>query len=135
MELIEIKQAKKQLVVEETLLESSSIRMSCINGLTMQDVSATNVKIFDANLSDLEIFGAQLGGAYIHSVGMPPEGHPNYEAGAKQRPLKFDDCDLTGSTISNCNLSDVNILDCNLTGMTLNGILVDDLFKAYNGGE
>jgi uncharacterized protein YjbI with pentapeptide repeats len=132
MELIEIISSTKQLNVREAMLENSKIAMSCINGLEMQDVSATNVKIFDANLSDLEISGAQLGGAHIHSIGMPPEGHPHYDPNAKQRPLKFDDCNLEGSTITNCDLSGVAISDCTLTGLTINGILVEELLRVYN---
>jgi uncharacterized protein YjbI with pentapeptide repeats len=94
-------------------------------------VCITGLKIEDANLSDLEIKYAQLGGAYIHDIGMPPEGHPAYDPNAKQRPLKFENCDLQGSTITDCNLSGVNISNCNLGGMKINGIDVDDLLKAY----
>ena len=32
------------------------------------------MKIINANLSDLEIEGAQLGGAYIHNIGMTING-------------------------------------------------------------
>jgi len=131
MELIEIINTAKQLNVYEARMENSTIRMSCINGLTMDDVSATNVKISDANLSDLEINGAQMGGAYIHNIGMPPKGHPYYDANAIHRPLKFDNCDLNDSTITDCNLNGVNISNCNLTGMSINGILVEDLLQAY----
>jgi uncharacterized protein YjbI with pentapeptide repeats len=132
MELIEIINSAKQLNVYEARIENSKITMSCINGLQMNDVSATNVKISDANLSDLEINGAQMGGAYIHSIGMPPEGHMYYDPNAEQRPLKFEDCDLQGSTITDCNLSEVAISDCNLSGMTIDGILLEDLLKVYN---
>ncbi|MBB5394695.1 pentapeptide repeat-containing protein [Mucilaginibacter sp. AK015] len=132
MKLIEIINTAKQLNVREAMLENSTIKTACLNGLQMNDVSATNMKIFDANLSDLEICYAQLGGAYIHSIGLPPEGHPNYDANARQRPLKFDDCYLAGSTVTNCDLSGVAISDCNLTGTTINGILVEDLLKAYH---
>lgn len=131
MELVEIINCEKQLHVYEARMEKSKIAMSCINGLLMNDVSATNVIISDANLSDLEINGAQMGGAYIHSIGMPPKGHPYYDPEAKQRPLKFEDCDLTGSTITDCDLSGVAITDCKLTGMTINGIKVEDLLQAY----
>ena len=95
------------------------------------DISAKNLKIINANLSDLEIEGAQLGGAYIHNIGMPPKGHPFYDPDAKQRPLQFEDCDLNGTTIEKCNLSGVSISNCDLTGMRINGILVEDLLKAY----
>jgi uncharacterized protein YjbI with pentapeptide repeats len=133
MELVEIINAKKQLNVYEAMLEHSTIRASCINHMVMNNVSAINVKITDANLSDLELGYAQLGGAYIHDIGLPPEGHPHYNSSAKQRPLKFENCFLEGSTITNCNLAQVSISDCNLTGMAINGILVTDLLEAYKG--
>ena len=109
-----------------------NIKRAMIDGSYFEDISAKDIKITNANLSDLEIEGAQLGGAYIHNIGMPPKGHPFYDAAAKQRPLKFEDCELSASTISNCNLSDVSIADCELKGMRINGILVEDLLKAYH---
>lgn len=121
METIEIKEDCKILIAKQAML----------NGSSFNDVSMTNVKIVDANLSDLEIEYAQLGGAYIHNIGMPPKGHPMYNPDIKQRPLRFEDCDLNNSTITNCNLSGVAINDCNLNGMTINGIAVEDLLNGY----
>ncbi len=104
-----------------------------------------NTKITNANLSDLEIEGAQLGGAFIHNIGMPPKGHPLYDAAAKQRPPRFEDCYLAGTSITNCNLSGVVINDCNLsgvviddcnvTGMKINGILMEDLLQVYKNAN
>ena len=101
----------------------------------------TCCKIENANLTDLEIFGARLGGAYIHNVGGPPKGHPNYDPDFKQGQLKFEDCNLTATTfndcnltalhINDCNLTDLEITHCNLTGMKIHGILVADLLNAY----
>jgi uncharacterized protein YjbI with pentapeptide repeats len=107
------------------------VKRAMIDGSYFEDVSATGVKMKDANLSGLEIEGAQLGGAYIHNIGMPPEGHPAYDPAARQRPLKFENCDLNGSTLTNCNLSNLSIADCNLSGMTINGILVEDLLRGH----
>ncbi|BAU52785.1 pentapeptide repeat-containing protein [Mucilaginibacter gotjawali] len=106
-----------------------SVKRAMIDHSTFEDVSAKNLKITDANLSDMEIEGAQLGGAYIHNIGMPPAGHPFYDPDARQRPLKFEDCDLNGSSIVNCNLSGVNIIGCNIKGLMINGIAVEDLLK------
>ncbi|SHM58123.1 Pentapeptide repeat-containing protein [Mucilaginibacter sp. OK098] len=131
-EHLEILEARKILNVKWSNLDDSKFREFCMNNACIEDVCATGVKIMDANLSDLEIEGAQLGGAYIHNIGMPPKGHPNYDPAAKQRPLTFENCDLNNSTITDCNLNNVSITDCNLTGMTINGILVEDLLKAYN---
>jgi len=125
METIKIKEAVKVLEVTRAMLDGS----------TFNDVAMKSVKITNANLSDLEIEGAQLGGAFIHNVGMPPVGHPLYDATAKQRPLRFEDCYLADSTIPNCNLSGIVIDDCNVTGMKINGILLEDLLDAYNKGK
>jgi uncharacterized protein YjbI with pentapeptide repeats len=121
MEIIEIKQGHKVIEAQKAML----------NGSSFHDVAMINVKISDANLSDLEIDGAQLGGAYIHGIGMPPMGHPMYDPDAKQRPLRFEHCDLHDSTLNHCNLSGVVISDCNLKGMKINGIPVEDLLEAY----
>ena len=105
MEKIEIKEDRKIIEARNAMLNSSYFN----------DVAMANVKIINANLSDLEIEGA----------------HPMYDPEAKQRPLRFEDCDLNRSTITRCNLTGVAISDCYLNGMTINGILVEDLLQYY----
>src|SRR5580693_2785557 len=90
MEKIEIREEVKVIVANTAMLNDSTFR----------DVAMMNVKIVDANLSDLEIEGAQLGGAYIHNIGMPPKGHPHHNEGVTMRPVKFADCYLAGSKFS-----------------------------------
>jgi uncharacterized protein YjbI with pentapeptide repeats len=121
MEKIEIKEDCKILMVKSAMLNNSQF----------DDVAMTNVKIANANLSDLEIEGAQLGGAFSHNVGMPPKDHPMYDPDARQRPLRFEDCDLNNSTLTNCNLSGVTVSDCNIQGMKINGIAVEELLANY----
>ncbi|HTD39170.1 MAG TPA: pentapeptide repeat-containing protein [Mucilaginibacter sp.] len=119
MEKIEIKEDCKIIIANKAMLDNSDFF----------DVAMTNVKIANANLSDLEIEGAQLGGAFIHNIGMPPKDHPMYDPEARQRPLRFEDCDLHGSTFNNCNLSGVELTDCNIKGMKINGILIESLIN------
>lgn len=121
MEKIEIREDRRIIIANKAMLNDSNFH----------DVAMMNVKIIDANLSDLEIEGAQLGGAYIHNIGMPPKGHSMYDPAARQRPLRFENCDLNNSTISDCNLSGVAINDCNLNGMTIDGVPVEDMLNAY----
>jgi uncharacterized protein YjbI with pentapeptide repeats len=106
-------------------------RNAMLNGSYFNDVAMTNVKIINANLSDLEIEGAQIGGAYIHNIGGPPPGHPMYDANFKQRPVRFENCDLNNSMFTDCNLSGVAITQSNLKGKTINGVEVEELLKAY----
>jgi uncharacterized protein YjbI with pentapeptide repeats len=104
-------------------------RNAMLNGSYFNDVAMTGVRIINANLSDLEIEGAQLGGAFIHNIGGAPEGHPVYDPNFEQRPLRFEDCDLHGSTITNCNLSGIQITDCNISGLTIDGVNIEELLK------
>lgn len=132
MEKIEIKEDGKIIEARNAMLNNSYFN----------DVAMCNVTIINANLSDLEIEGAQLGGAFIHNIGGPPKGHPMYDPNFEQRPLRFEDCNLHGSTITDCNLSEVAITDCNLSGvaitdcnlkgMMIDGVLVEELLKNFN---
>lgn len=112
-------------------LDGSTFVMLKMTNATFNDVNLSKLKITNANLSDLEIEDAQLGGAYIHNIGFPQPGHPAYNADTKQRAVRFEDCNFSGSTITNCNLQGVAITDCDTNGMTINGILVDELMKKY----
>ncbi|RZK38129.1 MAG: pentapeptide repeat-containing protein [Pedobacter sp.] len=132
MEKLEIINADKILDVQMSQLNGSSFQNVMMNALLLNDVSMIHCKIINANLSDLEIEGAQIGGAYIRNIGGPPEDHPAYDPAFKQRPVKFENCDLNNSSFSSCDLSDVSINACNLSGMRIDGILVTDLLNAYN---
>jgi hypothetical protein len=121
METMEINEDCKILLVTRAMLNDSQFK----------DAAMVNVRSSMQNLSDLEIEGAQLGGAYIHNIGMPPKGHPMYDANARQRSLRFEDCDLHNSTITNCDLRGAVLRDCNISGMVINGVLVDTLLIEY----
>jgi uncharacterized protein YjbI with pentapeptide repeats len=128
-EKVSIIETTKIIDAKYSHLDGSTFVMLKMSNASFNDVDLSKLKITNANLTDLEIEDAQLGGAYIHNIGMPPEGHPAYNPAAKQRPLRFDDCDLSHSTINNCNLQGVAITDCNIAGMTINGILIEDLLN------
>jgi uncharacterized protein YjbI with pentapeptide repeats len=132
MEPIEIADIKNTVNVRNASLDDSRFICASLQRLYFEDVTMAGTKITNANLSNLEIDGAQMGGAYIHNIGMPPEGHPFYNASAKQEPLRFENCDLSKTTFTNCNLNGIDISDCNLDGMKINGVMVMELLKNYN---
>ncbi|MDQ1913828.1 pentapeptide repeat-containing protein [Paenibacillus sp. GD4] len=152
MEIIDQRENKQKVVVRNSSLTGAefencraeevsfrnvslpNFRVACadLSGAHFKDVNMSRTFITDANLSDLEIDGAQLGGAYIHNIGLPPKGHPAYrEDQGRQRPLRFEMCELTGSTISLSDLSGVRIEGCNIEGLTIDGIDVSALLKRY----
>lgn len=125
MDIIEIKEDCKVIIAKNAMLNNSDFF----------DVAMTNAKIVNANLSDLEIEGAQLGGAYIHNIGMPPKDHPMFDPDARQRPLRFEDCDLNNSTFTKCDLNAVELIDCDIKGLKINGILIEELINQYTVGK
>ena len=48
------------------------------------------------------------------------------------RAARFENVALTGAVFRNVCLGSVIIDDANLEGMKINGVLVTDLFRAYN---
>ncbi len=131
MDNITITQTPEVLSLAHGCIAEVSFVDTFVKHLSLENVCLTNAIIRNANLSDIEIEGAQLGGAYIHNIGMPPADHPLYDPAAKQRPLKFEDCTLEGSEFLHCDLSHVRLNDCTITGMLINGIPVADLLAAY----
>ena len=132
MEKLEITNAKKRLVIEDVCMDGSTFTNVSGKALLWDDVNLTGTKIKNANLSDLEIKGAQLGGAHFQHIGLPSREHAHYDPNAKQRPLRFESCDLNNSSIIGCNLTGVEINDCNLEGMKINGIAVTELFQVFD---
>ena len=112
-------------------MDGSTFSNVCGIALIWDDVNLTGTKIKNANLSDLEIKGAQLGGAHFQHIGLPSQGHAHHDANAKQRPLRFEECDLNNSVIIGCDLSGVEIKDCHLEGMKINGIEVTELLRVF----
>jgi len=131
METIKITGVEKPVVAAESILQHSSFTKVCLNHTVFNDVAMAFVQIINADLSNMEIDGAQLGGAYIHNVGMPPEGHPAYDPQSKHAPLKFECCDLVGTVFTDCKLNQVSIIDCDLQGMKIDGILVTEMLKQF----
>ena len=128
---IDINYTTNLIKVKDTCIDNSTFENVSVQGLYFNDVNLSGTKIVNANMSNIEIEGAGLGGAYIHNIGMPPEGHPAYDPDAKQAPLRFENCDFEASTITDCNLANVAIKDCNIKGMTINGIPVEILLENF----
>jgi len=129
---MEIIDQREKLTVRNSNVSGAGFACVDLSGTTFTNVNMSGIKIQDANLSDLEIFEAQLGGAYIHGIGLPPAGHPAYrEDQGRQRPLRFEMCELAGSTITSCDLSDVRIEGCKIEGLMIDGIDVAALIRRY----
>ncbi|MEB2777958.1 pentapeptide repeat-containing protein [Algoriphagus sp. D3-2-R+10] len=119
---------KEQLKLENSCIEIIADNMM-LDESVFTNVSMQKIKITDANLSDLHVEGAQLGGAIFENIGMPPEDHPAYDANLEQRPLMFENSDLSKSRFVNYNLTQVELVDCYVKGLIINGISIESLFS------
>lgn len=98
--------------------------------MNFENVNLSRSKIQNANLSNLHIEDAQIGGATFRNIGLPPKGHPNYDPDAgKQEPVTFTNCNLSEAIFSEADLSGVDIKNCNIKGLKIDGILIEELIK------
>jgi len=49
------------------------------------------------------------------------------------RLSRFRDVNLTGANFTDAKLANASIVDSNIKGLTINGVLVSELFRAYEG--
>jgi hypothetical protein len=85
---------------------------------TMQRVSKSLV-VEDCNLAGSSFSDVNLENASFHDVNL--------------RMSRFRDVNLSGASFTDVDLSSASIVDSRLTGLTINGVLVSELIRAYQG--
>jgi len=93
-----------------------------------------------ADMRNTRFDGVNLAGAYFYAVLTEARFHDTNLAGAD-----FDDVNLSGArlhninlseaTFDNLNLSNAAITNAKLDGMTIDGVLVSDLFAAWKQAQ
>lgn len=115
------KETWKVINAEHTCFEGSRFVHLDAERMYFENVSIAGTKLTNVNMSNIIIDGAQMGGAYIHNIGIPEKGDANFNAGTANKPIIFEKCDLNNVEIKNCEVN----------GMKINGILVEDLLEYY----
>lgn len=95
-------------------------------GTTFTNINLTGARFHDINFSDVNFSAAQLGGTVFRHIGPPP-----HEQGVRQRPVTFEEMTLCDSVFRDVDLSNVRLEKCDMAGMTIDGVLVTDLLRAY----
>ncbi|QJD85559.1 GNAT family N-acetyltransferase [Cohnella herbarum] len=102
-------------------LQNSQFTDCNLSGSKFTNLNLTHVLLADLRLSGSEIGLVSLDGVYFHDTNL----------GADKKPILFERCDLSGSELRGCNLTNVNIRQCDLSGMKINDIPADELLSAY----
>jgi len=126
-EVVEVNQSWKVIRARRACLDGSSFVQTGAMNMHFDDVSLVGTKIHNANLSNIEIKHAQMGGAYFSEIGSPEEGEPHYDPATAGKPVRFEHCDLRGAVLSDCNLSQVEIVNCHIRGLKINGVDIEEL--------
>ncbi|NBB80953.1 MAG: pentapeptide repeat-containing protein [Verrucomicrobia bacterium] len=106
-------------------LTGSRFQDVCLGDAEFDNVSLVRAKFHNINFSDITVTAAQIGGATFKHIGLPPG------AEGQQRPLRFEEADLPGTSFAKCDLSGVEMEDCKTDGMKIDGILVADMIAAF----
>ena len=109
--------------VEHKDLAGSEFRHVNLSGTIFEDVDLSKAKIFDVNLRGADIGAVDFGGASFSCMNTG-EDHP-------RQPVVFNSIELDDCTIQNSFFRNTKLVNCDLTGMTIDGILVADMVKAY----
>jgi uncharacterized protein YjbI with pentapeptide repeats len=109
--------------VENKNIAGSQFRHVNMSGTVFEGVDLSGAKFFNINLRDAEIGAVDFGGASFSCMNTG-EDHP-------RKPVIFNSIELDDCTIQNSFFRNTKLVNCDLTGMTIDGILVTDMLKAY----
>ncbi len=115
--------------------------MTTDNGLDYAHARHPNSRFTDVDLNDsifddvalqrVRFKNVALSGAQFNDVNFRDVAIRD----ANLERAQFENVALIGAQFSNVNLRDAAIRDANLEGMTINGVLVAELFRAYENNR
>lgn len=134
---MEIANTCEALVVRNSDLSESRFSGTKLTKSGFNDVNLLGSTFVNVNLGGAQFVDVNLASVTIQDVNLTESRFSD----AKLRKSSFDDVNMLEATFVNANLGgaqfvDVNlagvtIQDANLTGMTIDGILVSDLLRAF----
>ena len=113
----------EQFNVERKDISDSQFRHVNMSGAVFEDVNLSGAKFFNINLRDADIGAVDFGGASFSCM--------NTGEDRERRPVVFNSIELDDCTIRNSFFRNTKIINCDLTGMTIDGVLVTEMVKAY----
>ena len=113
----------EKLQVESKDISGSQFRHLNMSGTVFEDIDLSGAKFFNINLRGADISAVDFGGASFSCMNTG-EDHPC-------QPVIFNSIELDDCTIQNSFFRNTKIVNCDLTGMTIDGVPVMDMVKAY----
>ena len=104
-------------------ISSSEFRSVNLSGSIFESVDLSNTKFFDVNLRDAMIGAVDFGGASFSCM--------NTGECFPMKPAEFKNVEMDNCTMKNCYFRNTKLVACDITGMTIDGVLLTDMVKAY----
>ena len=137
---MEIKNKTDVLAVENAALAGSRFHDVCMDDSVLDDISLRRVKFNQISADDAVLHHVDFVGAEFDDIDMTgatlrwvrlPKMTPLETVSEEDRKnaIGFEHCNLKGSHFSECNFTDVVISDCDISGLTINGVVIEDLLR------
>jgi uncharacterized protein YjbI with pentapeptide repeats len=115
-------------MIEKQMIENADITGSVfrhvnMSGSTFEDVNLSGARFFNANLRGATVGAIDFGGASFSCMNT---GEDRPKTAADFKNIELDDC-----TFQECCFRGVKLVNCDVRGMTIQGIALADLIKAY----
>ena len=114
--------------LQETPYGSREFAVKDCNGYLIAFQAPACVAIRGAN-KPLVVEDCNLAGSSFSDVNLEKARFENINL----RMSRFRDVNLSGANFADAKLSNASIVDSNIQGLTINGVLVSELFRAYEG--
>jgi uncharacterized protein YjbI with pentapeptide repeats len=117
----------QSIVAANADLSGSTFDDVGLRAAQFRNVDLSDAVIENANLTGLRFAKVNLSGLTFDDVGLRAAQFRNVDLS----DAIIENVNLAGLRVDNVNLSGASFADCTLTGMTIDGVLVTELFAAY----
>ncbi|MFB1082864.1 GNAT family N-acetyltransferase [Jeotgalibacillus sp. JSM ZJ347] len=119
---------EKKSSVSDTYVKNDMQRQDQdYTGAELISIQATDVKVTDANIRSLNISNAAMQQTKLQNVNLSD----SIIADSTVQNATFWFADLSRSVFKTSDMSGVALENCNISGMTIDGISIEELIKAY----
>lgn len=147
MRLTEKKVTDSKNGLELQDVRNEKIHMVCFkesefHGIDMRNTSISHTNFVNSRwehiyFSNVHINMAQMGGTLFENIirphvdGSQLSEEPGTDGWVNIEPVVFKNSDLSTAIFDACNLTNVEIRNCNIEGLSIDGILINDLLEHY----
>lgn len=109
--------------IENADTTGSIFRHVNMPGSTFEDVNLSGARFFNASLRGASLGAIDFGGAFFSCM--------NTGEDRPKSPVQFKNIALDDCTFQECCFHGVKLVNCDVRGMTIQGMALADLIKAY----